>query len=41
MSEGSLSAVAKSDGGIKCKLGEEITFKASDIGLPDEVDCWR
>lgn len=22
------------------KKGEEISFKASDIGLPDKVDCW-
>ena len=25
----------------KMKKGKEITFKASDIGLSDEVDCWK
>ncbi len=31
MSEGSISAVAKSDGGIKCKLGEVITIKGDNV----------
>ncbi len=25
----------------KAKQGGEITFKASDINLPDEVECWK
>ena len=25
----------------KLKNGEEISFKASDIDLPHEVDCWK
>lgn len=32
---------ALSDYERKVKNGEETTFRASDIGLPDEVDCWK
>lgn len=32
---------ALSDYERKVKNGEETTFRASDIGLPDDVDCWK
>jgi hypothetical protein len=25
----------------KVKNGEELTFKAEDVGLPHDVDCWK
>ncbi len=38
---GKYALAALKDYEAKEKLGKEVTFKAKDIGLPHEVDCWK
>ena len=38
---GKYALKALKDYEMKMKNGEELTFKAEDVGLPHEVECWK